>query len=271
MQASRKDRIVAVAVALLLHAALLGVFMVVYLVYPSSDSSLPEFVEENSEISFEDVSDMLSGSDIVSLGDNLDDGLSDLPAPSPVTSEEPTQDASDVNNAGDAGIVPQPVASESESPVEVDRSQAEEKQGPTKEEIEAAEEAKRQQQMRQNIAERTKFGGGSTGSGAHGQADGNNATGATAGSPSVEGLAGYTLQSFGKVRSTSIGTIAIDVTVNADGTVSETSFNASRSLNTARTDKKLIERCRQSALGSRFSVPAGETRQRQGIILYHFK
>lgn len=271
MQSNSTDRIIAITVAVLLHAALLLTLLFSFLRYPPADRDPLEFQDEKPEISFENIADLLAGGDIVALGDNLDDGLSDLPAPAPETVNDQTQDAPDLNNAGPAAVPDPLITGQDESPVKIKETPKPEKQGPTKEEIEAAEEAKRQQQMRQNIAERIRFGGGHTGTGTSGQADGNTASGAAAGSPSVEGLAGYTLQSFSKVRSTSIGTIAIDVTVDIDGAVTEAAFNASRSLNTARTDKSLIERCRQSALQSKFSVPVNTTRQRSGTILYHFK
>ncbi len=264
------ERLTGIIATIAVHLVILLVLVFSFLRYPPADRDPLEFQDQHAEITFEEVTDLLAGGDIVALGDNLDDGLSEKPAPASETAEDPTQDGLSLDNAGEAATPSPMLAAEQESPVVVVEKPVPEETGPTKEELEAAAEAKRQQQMRQNIADRTRFGSGSTGDGAKGDINGNAAASA-AGSPSVEGLAGYTLQNFSKVRSTSIGTIAINVTVEVDGTVSEASFNASKSLNTARTDKALIERCRQSALKSRFSVPANTVRRRTGIILYHFK
>ena len=79
-----------------------------------------------------EIEDLYATGEFVRTGDIPEPAAPvDKPAPSDVTVPEPTQDAPDLQNAGEAAQQPKVVTSERPSPAKVKK----EKKGPTKEEI----------------------------------------------------------------------------------------------------------------------------------------
>lgn len=265
----KSDRIYAVAGALLFHLLVLLVFVFTFLTYP------PEGVDEwppqpPHDIVLDEVEELYASGEFVRTGDNLDPLTTpDEPAPSDVTDPVPTQDAADIENAGEAATPSKTVTSERESPAKIEKK----KTGPTEEEIraeKARQEAKRQQQAKKNAENATKKAfGGAKGKSTPGAAEGNAATGATTGTPG-NGLKGRTMESWTSVGSTKLGVIVIRVKVNAGGQVISATYDAAASSGPVAADATMRRNCIDRSRQCRFSVLEGSPNQ-SGTISWVFK
>ncbi len=265
----KTDRTIALVVALLLHLAVMLVFLHTFLRFPPDDAT-PWPPQPDESIVFDKVEDLYASGEFVQTGDNLDALTTpDTPAPSDVSDHTPTQDAPDPNNIGKPATPEQPVTSEQPSPAKVKKHT----KGPTKEELQREkerQEAKRQQQAKKNVENATKkaFGGGK-GKGSSGAAEGNSATGATSGTPG-NGLKGRTIENWTSVPSTKLGVIAIRVKVDSQGRVLSASYDATRSSGPVAADAKMRQNCIARTRQCRFSVLEGSPDQ-SGTVTWVFK
>ncbi|MDE6627984.1 MAG: hypothetical protein K2K36_01300 [Muribaculaceae bacterium] len=264
-----RSRITAIIVTLLFHLGIVAALLLTCLRFP------PEGVEQwppvpEHEIVLDPVEELYTSGEFVRTGDNLAEVLPvDEPAPSSEANDVPTQDASD---PADAGVPAEPkeiVKSEQPSPMKVEQKE----KGPTKAEIEAErqrQEAKKQQQTKKNVNDATAraFGGGK-GKSTSGSVEGKSDNGAVAGSPG-SGLSGRTLEKWSRVSGTKLGTIVVNVKVNAQGHVTSASYNASRSHGTVASDPAMRSSCVARSRECQFSVKEGAPVQ-SGTIIWTFE
>ena len=265
----KSDRIYAIAGALLFHLVVLLVFVFTFLTYP------PAGVDEwppqpPHDIVLEEVEDLYASGEFVRTGDNIEELLPpDEPAPSSVAEPVPTQDASDLENAGEPAVPKKIVTSEKESPAKVEKK----KTGPTEKEIKAEkerQEAKRQQRAKKNAENATKkaFGGGK-GKSTPGAVEGKAKAGATTGTPG-NGLKGRTMESWSSVASTKLGVIVIRVKVNAQGQVISATYDTAASSGPVAADASMRQNCIARSRQCRFLVLEGSPTQ-SGTISWVFK
>lgn len=267
----KSDRIYAIAGTVLFHALLLLALLFTFLSFP------PDGMEEwppepKNEIVFDEMEELYAAGDFVRTGDNLNEYVpTDSPAPSAVENNEATQDASDAQNMGLKADPAPTVTSEQPSPAKVEKKP----KGPTKEEIEAEkarQEAKKQQQTKKNVAEATTraFGGGDKGKATPGSSDGNSSsTGSVTGTPG-NGVKGRSLEKWTSVRGRKLGSITVNVKVDAQGRVVSASYNAARSSGTVSADENMRNQCVARSRECRFSVSEGSPVQ-SGTITWTFK
>ena len=249
----RSDKIYAIAGTVLFHLIVLLTFLFSYLTYPPAGMDEWPPVPEQ-EIIMDEIEDLYATGEFVRTGDIPEPAAPvDKPAPSDVTVPEPTQDAPDLQNAGEAAQQPKVVTSERPSPAKVKK----EKKGPTKEEIQKEkerQEAKRQHQAKKNVeAATSRAFGGDKGKGTPGATEGTSATGAVTGTPG-NGLRGRTLESWTTVHGKKLGTIAIRVKVDSQGRVTSASYSASGSSGTVAADQAMRNQCIARSKECRFSV-----------------
>lgn len=263
------DRIFAIAGTVAFHALVLLAFIFSFLRFPPEGAD--EWPEEpRPEIVFEEMVDIYAAGDFVRTGDNLAEYIpQDAPAPSDVSSAEPTQDAADAANAGKAADPAPQLASEQPSPAKTETRP----KGPTKEEIEAEkarQEAKKQQQAKKNVEAATAraFGGGK-GNSTPGSVEGNSDTGNVTGTPG-NGLKGRSLEKWTSVRGRKLGSITVNVKVDANGKVISATYNAARSSGTVSADESMRRQCIERSRECRFSVLEGSPVQ-SGTITWTFK
>lgn len=265
----KSDRIYALAGTIVFHTLLVVAILFTYLRFP------PEGVEQwppepSHEIVIDEVEALYEAGDFVRTGDNLSElTVPDEPAPSDVDNNEPTQDAADAANAGVAADPSPAVTTDNQSPAKTEAKP----KGPTKEEIEAEkarQEAKRQQKAKQNVAAATNraFGDGK-GKSTSGSVEGNSATGAVTGVPG-NGVKGRTLEHWSSVKGRKLGSIAVNVRVNAEGKVISATYNAARSSGTVSADEGMRSQCIARSKECRFSVLEGSPTQ-SGTIIWTFK
>jgi outer membrane biosynthesis protein TonB len=265
----KSDRIYAIIATVLFHLLLLLGLLWSFLRFP------PEGVEwppaDHQEIVIDEMEELYAAGDFVRTGDNLNEFLpQDAPAPSDQTNPEPTQDAVDDANAGVAAVPAQMVTSKKNSAMKVEETA----KGPTKEELEAEkarQEAKKQQETKKNVDAATSraFGGGK-GKSTSGSVEGNStASGAVTGNPG-SGVKGRSLEKWSTVRGTKLGTITINVKVNAQGKVTDATYNAARSSGTVSADASMRSQCIARSLECRFSV-AEDAPLASGTITWIFK
>lgn len=264
----KSDRIYAIIATVLFHLLLLLGLLWSFLRFP------PEGVEwppaEHQEIVIDEMEELYAAGDFVRTGDNLNEFLpQDAPAPSDQTNTEPTQDAVDDANAGVAATPSPTLTSKQSSPMKVE----EKAKGPTKEEIaaeKARQEAKKQQETKKNVDAATSraFGGGK-GNSTTGSMEGNSTTGAVTGNPG-SGVKGRSLEKWSSVRGTKLGTITINVKVNAQGKVTSATYNAARSSGTVSADASMRNQCIARSLECQFSV-AEDAPLASGTITWIFK
>lgn len=264
----KSDRIYAIAGAILFHLILLLVFLFTFLTYPPAGMEWPP--EPQNEIVLDEVEELYASGEFVRTGDNLDEILPpDRPAPSSETQKAPTQDATDLENAGKAAEPKQKVASERPSPAKVEKKP----KGPSKEEIrkeKERQEARRQQQARKNVEDATKKAfGGDKGKSTPGSTEGKSATGATTGTPG-NGLRGRTLEHWTTARSTKLGVIVVRVKVDAKGNVVSASYDTAASSGPVAADAAMRQSCVARSRQCRFSVLEGSPVQ-SGTISWVFK
>lgn len=263
----RGARMWAVGGTIAFHALLLLALLYGFLRYP------PEGVavwppEPEKEIVFDEVEELYASGEFVRTGDTPDELQADEPAPSAEDQAEPSQDGPDMSDAGHKGEPKPMVSSEKESPMKVEKTP----KGPTKEQLEAEkakQEAAKRQEAKKNAEEATAKAFGGKGKGTAGQPDGNSATGAIVGAVG-NGLSGRTLEKWGAVSSTKLGTIAISVKVDSQGKVISATYNPNNSKGAVAGDTQMRESCRQKSLACRFSVKEGAPTA-SGTILWTFR
>ena len=254
---------------MLFHLIVLLTFLFSYLTYPPA--GMDEWpVEPEQEIVMDEIEDLYATGEFVRTGDIQDPVAPvDKPAPSDVKSPEPTQDAPDLENAGEAAQQPKVTTTERPSQAQVKK----EKKGPTKEELQKEkerQEAKKQQQAKKNVdAATSRAFGGDKGKGTPGTTEGTSATGAVTGTPG-NGLRGRTLESWTSVHGKKLGTMAIRVKVDAQGRVTSASYSAAGSSGTVAADQAMRNQCIARSKECRFSVLEGSPVQ-TGTITWVFK
>ncbi len=179
------------------------------------------------------------------------------------------QEQSAVSESPDVAATPLSV-SEQPSPMKEKVKPEPEKNGPAKEELERLEKEKRENEARQQISNRVKFGGTGSGTGKSGKSgspDGNASHGALSGAPGTS-LKGRTLESWARPAARATGTIVISVRVNRQGRVIRSSYRGGTGAVAA--DKGARTSCEQAALKSQFSVSLDGPAEQIGTITYRF-
>lgn len=130
-----------------------------------------------------------------------------------------------------------------------------------------------EQQKRDEIARRVKF---ATNNIEETTGDSGDANSTTAAPPDVNteviGLDGFSAEGFPRPGGFSeTGTIAIAVTVDANGNVIVTNYNPSRSYGKISNNQQAIRECQRVARMSKFKPRPGTESGTTGIIYYHFK
>lgn len=88
----------------------------------------------------------------------------------------------------------------------------------------------------------------------------------------VIGLEGFSSEGFPRPTGFSaVGTIAINVTLDAGGKVISATLNASRSYGTISNDRRAVNACLSKAAQSKFKPLPSTTSGATGVIFYHFK
>ena len=260
MDSNKRDRLIAAVVAALFHLVLLLTFCSTYLSWPPHDADDPRLEEDSTEI--------LLVSDYINLGDMI---TNVRPADAPKdegASGESLSDSRDMENAGEQGTPAPVVTSENPSPAQEVKKPQPEKQGPTREELEAAEKARREQAARDKINNQMKFGGNGGGSGISGTDSGEAVSGSPQGSAGHD-LAGRTIVSWGKNSSRKSGTIRVSVVVNAKGEVIEATYAGGDGA--ASGDSQIRNRTIAATRATKFSAIADGSRNQKGTITWNFK
>ena len=261
-----KNNKIAIIATAAIHVAVLLILVLSYLHYhyePMPENS------KNDDITF-------LGGQYVMLGDALKSFNSTSSAPRhEQKADKPTAKDNELKNSGMAGEEAKPsVSTEKESPMKVEKKTSKpEKTGPTKEEIEERERIKAEKEAKRKTNSKVqnafgKSGGKSTSSNA-GSPNGNSNTGARTGAPGVSGLAGYTLDSWGRPSSPVYGKVVIRVRVNARGKVIAASYSSGSG--TAASNMAVRRSCEQAARQSAVSVPVGTTDEAVGYITWRFE
>lgn len=256
-----KDQIKGLIATALFHAVLIIVLVLGYLYY-----SYPPKDEELAEM---DKDEILFGGEYVTYGD-FNSTMNDAPSASnEEPSIEPSIEGEDVVDEGVKGEAElQVVTGTEESPMKVKEK---ENPGPTKEELEAAERERiRKEEKSKEIKNRVKFGSTKdSGEGVTGTENGEKTASLASGVPAVTGLVGYTLESWGRPRSSKTGTVVVRVRVNARGNViSATAVVGSGS---AWGDMAVRRSCEEESMKSKFSVPKNKSTEGVGEIVWRFE
>ncbi|MBD5313319.1 MAG: hypothetical protein K2G41_07380 [Duncaniella sp.] len=220
-----------------------------------------------------DSAEVLFGGEYVMIGDRPEIAESNSePAPAETEAEAvPAPEVEALENSGEVAKPSPVVSSEQPSPAKVEKKAVPEKTGPTAAEIAAAEKAKREQETRQAIAGKVKFGqtGTSTkGTGSAGSPDGNANVGAVSGSPGFN-LKGRTLEDWHRPASAPLGTITIRVSVNRQGKVTAASYQSGTGA--AAASQSARQSCIEAAKRSQFSVDEDAPASQTGTITYNFR
>ena len=253
-----------IAGTVLFHAVLLTVLALGYMYYRYPPEEHPEL--DNSEILF--------GGEFVAYEDF---GQMETPSSPPEsasqTNETPVLEGEDVVNEGVKGDdVPPLVTKSEESPM---KETEKVNPGPTQEEIEAEKERIRKNKEAEVKRKTNKQVTGAfaniqkpqTQSEAKTEAQTSSPAGGT---PSIQGLEGYSLSSFGNVgRTTKVGEIRVRVRVNAKGEV--VSADISGGYGAARSDAALLKKCKEAAMASKFGVPPNTVSDAFGEIVWKFQ
>lgn len=263
---TKKSNIIGLIGTIVIHVLILVIMFCV--VIEHSPIKQPEWPPRDS-------SEILFGGEYVMLGDfNQPITSSNNESPAPSTDATDALSAEDLDNSGLAGEPSQPETSLQESPMQIDKKTTTQ-QGPTKEELEAKEKARLEQEQKQKIQDQIKatFAGKSnkdnTQSNSNaGQENGNNNVGAINGAPGVSS-GGLTLERWVGTSSTKSGTVVVAVTVNPDGKV--ISAKVKSGTGAAGADVNTRARCEQASLKCSFSVPKNETKVQRGTITWKFK
>ena len=264
----RKDRdgLIALLATVLFHVVVVVLLLTLYLRH----SGTPDAVRTWPPV---DSSEVLFGGEYVMIGDRPEIAENTgEPAPSEEIAEAvPSPEIESLENAGEPAEPATVVSSERPSPAKVEKKPLPEKTGPTKAELEAAERAKREQETRQAIAGKVKFGQkgtGGSGAGNAGSPDGNSSVGAVSGSPGFS-LKGRSLADWHSPSSGPLGTITIRVRVNRQGKVTAASYQSGTGA--AAASNATRQSCVKAALRSQFSVDNDAPASQTGTITYNFK
>lgn len=262
--ASRRH-LVAAAVTVLAHAALVALLLTLYLTSGAEDPTRTWPPVDSAEVLF--------GGEYVMVGDKpeLAESSAEAAPEAPEAESAPSPEAPDMTNSGPAADPAPVVTTERPSPAKAEKKPAPEKTGPSKEELEAQARAKREEETRKAIAAKTRFdrsGSAGTGSGKAGSPDGNSSTGAASGTPGFN-LRGRTLASWEEPAAAPMGTITVRVTVNRQGKViSATYYSGSGA---AAASEAARRNCERAALKSQFSVLEDGEAKQTGFITYRFR
>ena len=264
---SRKSHIIALVATLLFHAAVVAILCVLYLRYSPAEEAQCTWPPVDS-------SEVLFGGEYVMIGDTpdpVDNSTTEAPAtPSSAEAEPPVAEA--LVNTGTPSPEPAPVVvSERKSPAKVAKKEVKEPTGPSKAEIEAAERAKREQEKRQEIANRVQFGSagsGAAGKGKTGSPNGNSDTGAASGKPGFN-LNGRTMEQWTTPDRGPLGTITISVNVNRQGKVTSAAYRSGTGA--AAASQATRQNCIRAARASQFSVDNNAPASQKGTITYNFR
>ncbi len=260
MDSSKQDKIIAACIAICFHLVLLLSFCSYYLSWPPEDADDPRLQQDSTEI--------LLVSDYINLGDMITN-VKPADAPKGDSDGDMISDASDLVNAGEKATPAPVVTTEKESPAKVVKKPQPEKQGPTKEEIEAAEKARREQAARDKIHNQMKFGGGNgAGEGVSGTESGTAVSGSPQGTPG-HNLAGRTVVKWGANSSKKGGTIRISVTVNPKGEVIEANYAGGNG--PAAGDSSIRNKTIAATKATKFSPVPDSNKNQKGIITWNFK
>lgn len=251
MDSSRKDRILAAMITLLVTVAAVIVLCFCSLRFPPKDWEERHPPEEESELLF--------GGEYVMLGD--------LPVPSeqrtPVQQPDAQPDGPDLSDAGATGD-PEPIITtdDPEAPAVVPQPEVTEKPGPTAEEI-AQEEARRR------VGQRMNFGKSqSSAEGKQGSKNGNSDTGATAGQPGFNLRGRRLLNHVTPSYRNATGTVIVAISVDRSGRV--TSAKASGGTPTASSKASVRRACEQASLQLLFSASDEAPAIQEGTVTWHF-
>lgn len=262
----RRTTVIAMVITVLFHAAMAVVLLMLCLRYTperQTDRTWPPV----------DSSEVLFGGEYVMTGDSPEFSESaDESAPAEQDEATPPAPiAESLDNAGTPSPQPAPVvASSNPSPAKVIKETPTEPTGPSKAEIEAAERARREEETRQKIASRVKFGASgsvASGQGKAGSPDGNATTGSLSGTPGFN-LKGRSLASWQTPPSAPLGTITVRVSVNRQGQVTEASYQSGTGAASVSTTARA--NCVRAARASRFSVDTDGPALQIGTITYRF-
>lgn len=264
-RSDNRNRMIALLVTVAFHVLLVVLLFMLWL--------RPVAADEERTWPPVDSSEVLFGGEYVMIGDRQEIAENTgEPAPAETEAEavaEPEAEA--LVNSGESAKPAPVVSSERPSPAKTEKKVVPEKTGPTKAEIEAAEKAKREQETRQAIAGKVKFGQTGTGgnnAGNAGSPDGNAKVGAVSGSPGFN-LKGRTLADWHRPAAAPLGTITIRVAVNRQGKVTSASYLSGTGA--AAASQSARQSCIQAALRSQFSVDDDAPASQTGSITYNFK
>ncbi|MCM1355316.1 MAG: TonB family protein [Staphylococcus sp.] len=265
-QSDNRHRLIALFVTIIFHVAVVVVLLTLYLRYPGSADEVRTWPPVDS-------SEVLFGGEYVMIGDRPEIAENTgEPAPSAVEAEAvPSPQAEALENAGEPAEPAPVISTERPSPAKVEKKPAPEKTGPTKAELEAAAKAKREEETRQAIAGKVKFGQqgtGGSGAGNAGSPNGNSTVGAVSGSPGFN-LKGRTLADWHRPASAPLGTITVRVTVNRQGKVTSASYLSGTGA--AAASQSARQSCVAAARRSQFSVDNDAPASQTGTITYNFK
>lgn len=133
------------------------------------------------------------------------------------------------------------------------------------------QKAKREQETRNAIAGKVKFGQkgtGGSGQGNAGSPDGNSTVGAVSGSPGFN-LKGRSLADWHSPAKGPLGSITVRVSVNRQGKVTSASYLSGTGA--AAANRTTRNNCVNAALRSQFSVDNDAPASQTGTITYNFK
>ncbi len=265
---NRRRRLYAVIGTVVFHAALLLLLMSIYMRYDAHPEERQWPPVDSAEILF--------GGEYVMLGDNPELIATDntLSSSTHEDSEPEQPQAEDFVNSGEVADPAPVLTSERPSVAKVEKKEPPVKTGPTKEEIEAEQRAKREREISRTTSERLKGAFGNTsrndgnGNGSAGQSDGNSNSGATKGAPGAN-LGGRTLASWQAPTGNAVGTIVIAVDVDRQGRVTRATFSNGKGPVSANSAAR--NSCVEAARKSRFSVATDGPLTQRGTITYTFK
>lgn len=263
---NRRSRTTALAATILFHVIVVVILASLYLRYSPAEEAKRVWPPVDS-------SEVLFGGEYVMMGDNpelaANDGES---APADAGAPAPVPEVESVENSGTPSPTPAPVITSGRpSPAKIEKKVTTEPTGPSKAEREAAERARREEETRQAIAEKVKFGksgAGADGQGKAGSPNGNADFGAAKGSPGYN-LKGRTLASWDTPPRAPLGTVTIRVSVNRQGIVTDASYASGTGAAAASATTR--QHCIRAAKASRFSVDTDAPASQTGTITYRFQ
>jgi len=256
----------AIVTTVVFHVFVVAMLLVLCLRYPGAEDNERTWPPVDS-------SEVLFGGEYVMIGDRPEIAEnSSEPAPVEAEAEEvASPEAEALENAGEPAEPAPVISTERPSPAKVEKKPAPAKTGPSKAELEAAEKARREQETRNAIAGKVKFGqkgAGGSGKGNAGSPDGNSSVGAVSGRPGFN-LKGRSLADWHMPAAGPLGTITVRVSVNRQGKVTSASYLSGTGAAAANSSAR--QSCVNAALRSQFSVDNDAPASQTGTITYNFK